>query len=158
MSAPEDGLLAAAAEYQRCAADLREVIREGRELMRDMRDARRELDAAVVAARKAIATAANDDVNAVVKKHLDALHEELGPFQAKVLRMVDEHWRRYTDLLMGRARETRRPGELPIDEIAGMIADSATNAGLPSVIGEVPAAFDRSRSKRPVSRRSWSQP
>lgn len=152
--APEDGLLAAVAAYQEAAAELRRLIREGREVIQETRELRREMDTHVAQTIKGLNRALSKKVNELIEQHLNALNEELVPFREQVLAKIDEHWRNYSDILLGRARETRRPGQHSIDEIAGMIASQATHPGLPSVIGNIPEAFD----PKPVFQRATRSP
>lgn len=149
MTAAEDGLLAAATEYQKAAADLRERIRDARLVIQELRDVQREAADQVAKVRPEVERQVNEKVTAVVKAHLDALQKELKPFQAQVLKKIDEHWKGYTDILLGRARQTRKPGQMPIDDIARLIAQEHGH-GLPSVIGDVPAAFERPPHHREV--------
>jgi hypothetical protein len=142
VTAPEDGLLAAAEEYRQAAEVLRALTREGREVIQEMRATRREMDDRLARVQPLVQRAVNEDVTAVIQAHLDALQKELVPFREAVLAKIDDHWRHYSDILLGRARETSSPHKRPIDEIAALIATRATSAGLPSTLGEIPAAFD----------------
>lgn len=131
MTAPEDALLAAAAEYQKAAADLREVIREGREVIQDSDTARRELTDEVKNARAVGARLVDELVRPAIEDAIGSLRRELEEQAGRWRAYVESGFKEVSALLMGRVSEAARR----------VAATPGATDRPPTVVGNVPLAF-----------------
>lgn len=135
MSAPEDGLLAAAAEYQRCAADLREVIREGREVIQEMREIHREMETTGREIEKQFAIRLTNVIEPLCAEAVE-----------KIQARFDQRFEESRAWLDGEFVKASRKVATLNDTLAEF---QGRDLRLPSVVGNVPAAFQRpSRRQR----------